>query len=63
MYSSQDNDFQDSLGAKDCPRCCEGLVKRVGPVASSCSIPKVLKKVVKHCEALSVEINPGNSPR
>ncbi|KAG5250306.1 hypothetical protein OIU76_006606 [Salix suchowensis] len=63
VLTSSDNDFQDSLGAKDCPRCCEGLVKRVGPVASSCSIPKVLKKVVKHCEALSVEINPGNSPR
>jgi hypothetical protein len=62
VYSSQDNDFQDSLGTKDCSRCYKGLVKRVSPVSSSCSIQKVLKKAVKRCAALSVELNPGNSP-
>ncbi|XP_011034991.1 PREDICTED: inactive protein kinase SELMODRAFT_444075-like [Populus euphratica] len=63
VLTSSDNDFQDSLDTKDCSRCYKGLVKRVSPVSSSCSIQKVLKKAVKRCAALSVELNPGNSPR
>lgn len=63
VLTSSDNDFQESLGTKDCSRCYKGLVKRVSPVSSSCSIQKVLKKAVKRCAALSVELNPGNSPR
>lgn len=63
VLTSSDNDFQESFGTKDCSRCYKGLVKRVSPVSSSCSIQKVLKKAVKRCAALSVELNPGNSPR